>query len=388
MHGRKRNETKALQRDAKVAAKLAQKAVAWHQLQAELLKRRNETDNKNDPATTLELIQKAVTVNPDPLWLWNFRADLLQAHSLMDWQKEQSVTQQALQANPKSYGAWHFRKWCLQQHLIASNNDSNSDKNDILEQEIQLTALFFQRDERNFHCWSYRRFVVSCCLWNSGNTDDGGGATPPPPLGEWKIGDGDSNLWMGAQLMAPCQTNETTESERTTNADAVSFIIEKEWVFTEEKIRDNFSNFSAFHCRSKLLPLLLDLGKQSLETLISNEFDMVLNAVFTEPDDQTAWWYQRFLLDFISTATNDEQNDFVDRVLQSHIDQLRELKEEYPSGKWVLTGFLQCLQSSKGSNATECRSVIEQLLDIDPDRKERYRSLSRKLELEDARSEP
>lgn len=485
MHGRKRAEYKALQRDTKVAAKLAGKAVAWHQLQAALLQQRKRlqvqaaADSLADATATasvgfesahatLQLIEKAVTVNPDPIWLWNFRRELIEtlcsiddnsnncdAAAELQWERERGVTQTALTGNPKSYAAWHHRKWCLQQHLLLLLKSSSSSTSGetttittvsatkLLQQELELTALFFQRDERNFHCWSYRRFVVSCCLWNAQMTttkvDDAGIAIPSPPTGEWKLRDAADHVWMGAQIVAAAGTaafvvdtscaqiassspDNHNDDDNNNNRDVVAVavwqILQTEWDFAELKIRDNFSNFSAFHYRSKLLPVLLTLKQQQrtattaaadndthdnvsqyLQSVIAAEFELVANAVFTEPDDQTAWWYQRFLLDFMKHQQqqqhrdHDQDNDdwYDKSILQPHLEQLRELQQETDSSsKWVLIGVLQCLQyistnsstSTTTSSVDERRSILDTLIVIDSDRKERYKHLLRQLDKE------
>lgn len=396
MHGRKRSEYKALQRDTKVAAKLASKAVAWHQLQAALLGRRAGTNDAaateaaGDTTTTtientLQLIEKAVSVNPDPIWLWNYRRELLEkssgeavatAAAAVVWEREQGVTQLALTSNPKAYAAWHHRKWCLQQYIQKAEITTASE---TVQNELGLTAYFFQRDERNFHCWSYRRFVVSCCLWNANHCRQE--EASPPPMGDWKRmtdDDDDEVVWMGAQI-APttAPTIRVSHNKDQSDEQAVVTILQTEWDFTEQKIRDNFSNFSAFHYRSKLLPILLKLNwKDDWQSTIAAEFELVANAVFTEPDDQTAWWYQRFLLDFMNQQKQSTRW-YDDAILQPHLEQLRELQKETSSRcKWVLIGILQCLQYNQVAECKDERcSILTMLIEVDSDRNERYMHL-------------
>ena len=384
--------------------------------------------------TTLQLIEKAVSVNPDPLWLWNFRSELLVLgrttipeqetkclYRLLLWRwigKRNSASRRRRSKpipNPTepgttASGACSSTSFFSSKTRRIASTPTFDPAAAVLEQELALTSLFFQRDERNFHCWSYRRFVVSCCLWSTCISSRAATTAEPapPPVGEWRLDD-DGKLWMGAQISrssTPDTPASSGETARTAQEDErVTAILEKEWAFTEDKIRDNFSNFSAFHYRSKLLPVLVERrssrerhsssSSEMMMTMVASELELVLNAVFTEPDDQTAWWYQRFLLDFMTSSSSSSPsrrnsssgsgdfvavavNDFQD-ILQPHMDQLRELQAEYPTGKWVLTGVLQCLQHGSSSLqentvAERCR-ILEELIAIDPDRTGRYQYL-------------
>ena len=376
MHGRRRKDYKAMQRDPKVMAKLASKAVAWNQLQTELLARQSQTDGSEDTQTTLQLLEKALAVNPDPLWLWNFRRTLLNENELFDWELEARVTQAALESNPKAYGAWHHRKWSLQQQTATKSKETAA-------AELQLTAAFFLRDERNFHCWSYRRYVVSHLLHG------------PNATGAWRIHttttttEGEDNTtnttWMGPQL-ASSATGEVAAvaTPRSIPLSEALPILQAEWDFTEQKIRDNFSNFSAFHYRSQLYPLMLLAQEQQvlLLLLLQPEFELIANAVCTEPDDQTAWWYQAFVLQTTAAADDD---DVLPIVLADHIELLRELRTETESkSKWVLLGLLQCLErqssTSTSGNTAERRELLQTLVVLDADRSQRYRDLLQELE--------
>lgn len=100
--------------------------------------------------------------------------------------------------------------------------------------ELLLCTKYLKMDERNFHCWDYRQIVASKC-------------------------------------------QEPNENELK---------------FTMEMIESNFSNYSAWHYRSKLFSAA---GKDEECTKIS-ELSLVESAAFTDPSDQSAWIYQRWLI--------------------------------------------------------------------------------------------
>jgi geranylgeranyl transferase type-2 subunit alpha len=355
MHGKKRTEYKARLRDPKTAAGLAHKAQQWHALSQELQTRRGK-DDAAERATTAALIEKALLVNPDPNYLWNFRRELLgKDESLLVLDKELALTQAALTRNPKSYGAWFHRKWTIREEC-KSNNPTLAR---ILQTELALTANFLQLDERNFHCWNYRRFVVAAVA--SKNNSDG------MVDGSWEFLFDDNP--MGPQLA------ESSSTPSTCDPSAFQELILSEFQFTTQKIHDNFSNFSAFHYRSQLLELMVSVNQSPKSELVETELQLVENAMCTEPDDQTAWWYHAFLLDWI---TND-QEEYQSRLLEQ-ADLLRELLEEAP-GKWVLLGLHRLLEFLN-EQPTEQVQLLQQLVQLDPDRAERYRELLQEAESE------
>jgi len=103
------------------------------------------------------------------------------------------------------------------------------------QKELELCNQYLSKDERNFHCWDYRRFVTSHMT--------------------------DNDL----------KNNELQK--------------------TLDLISENFSNYSSWHYRSKLLR---DDIKN--ETVMQTEFDNVQNAYFVDPSDQAAWIYHSWLI--------------------------------------------------------------------------------------------
>mmetsp|Transcript_4359 Transcript_4359/g.7301 ORF Transcript_4359/g.7301 Transcript_4359/m.7301 type:complete len:337 (-) Transcript_4359:24-1034(-) len=331
MHGQKREQYKARMRDPKVAAGLQHKANQWFKLHDELMQR----------GGTLDLTANMLMVNPDPVYLWNRRRSLLcdDDDNLKDLQEELSLTQKCLERNPKAYGAWFHRKWCI---LKAGREET------VLQKELGLCANLLNLDERNFHCWNYRRFIVGCLAGSSN--------------GEIVLGNDDGQVLFGGQVGGSAKENSDGESNNNNSLDEskILALLESEFDFTTKKIEQNFSNGSAFHYRSKLLP---HISKEKFS--LDDELELVHNAVFTEPDDQTAWWYLDFLLE--------TYKDVID--LESEKTMLEELVEaEGGQTKWGLLGLYQVLARMEDQQEQR-RDILASLKTIDPDRSARYEDM-------------
>ena len=86
----------------------------------------------------------------------------------------------------------------------------------------------------------------------------------------------------------------------------------KELDYTMRHIEANFSNFSAWHYRSKLLPRVWDAeqlntssrtaerakgaSERHAATLTRAEFELLQQAMYTDPSDQSILIYHRWLL--------------------------------------------------------------------------------------------
>ncbi|XP_052896795.1 geranylgeranyl transferase type-2 subunit alpha [Anopheles moucheti] len=191
-------------------------------------------------AEMMEITAKLLGSNPDIATLWNLRRMCILAlkdSNVEDiqgvFEKDLGFTEMCLMVNPKSYCAWHHRCWILENAPTAD-----------WQKEVDLCTKYLKLDERNFHCWDYRRYVV--------------------------------------------QNAKVTE--------------QKEFEFCMEKIEKNFSNYSSWHYRSKLLPVLYpheaDPSRPISEAKLKEELELVLTAAFTDPNDSSAWFYQRWLLGY------------------------------------------------------------------------------------------
>lgn len=210
MHGRlkiKSTEEQKAEKQKEQQRKLAAYRVGMKKI---LSSRRSDSYDSESFGISSQLL----CVNPDIYTLWNYRKEIV----LMEQRKcadnemegedtlekfldsEISLTEQCLIANPKSYGSWHHRYWVLILHP-----KPNWDK------EFNLCTKYLTYDDRNFHCWDYRRLLIN------------------------KIG-----ITLPAELK-----------------------------FSTDRLNSNFSNYSSWHYRSTLRSLNEDCIEEDL-TLVQN----------------------------------------------------------------------------------------------------------------------
>lgn len=65
--------------------------------------------------------------------------------------------------------------------------------------------------------------------------------------------------------------------------------------YTLTKIQQNFSNFSSWYYRSCLYTEASLKNMVNFDDIWEKEYDLVENAIFTDPSDQSAWFYHRWL---------------------------------------------------------------------------------------------
>ncbi|KAK7440205.1 Rab geranylgeranyltransferase [Stygiomarasmius scandens] len=296
-----------------------------------LTRKRNKDYTKEAFNKTTQLLQ----LNPEFYTVWNYRR-LILLHGIFpnsspveineQLSDELSMTTVALKAHPKVYWIWNHRRWCLENVPNGPGDEGDSDylgwKQDYWKKEMFVVEKMLDVDARNFHAWSYRRYVLASMT------------TPRNP--------------------------------------------KTELAYTKRKIEANFSNFSAWHQRSKVLTLLWSKGELDEHQSKEAEFELIKNAMFTVPEDQSAWIYHRWLVG--------EGHDKA--ILDREIDVIKMLLEEQPDSKWCLDSLvhyhLLLIRNHPSSVdvpalTQDCRTWLKELRTVDAARVRRYEEIEQEL---------
>lgn len=263
------------------------------------------------------LVDSALLTNPDEYTLWTFRREvlLLTTESASEsnveslWKKELLLTARALHNHPKAYPAWQHRLWLLQDHTLCERLPDKVQENTVSEEEI-LTRQMLMKDPRNFHTWAHRMRIRA--------------------------------------IIASHKPQQSHQLER------------NELSFVEEKINEDFANFSAWHHRSVLLPHVGETSNDTVQ-LIRDELHYVRQAFYTDPDVQSVWFYHRWLL--AGAPVRGAQATLEPQILTDELDACNELLELEPEAKYVLQTKSHILQLlARHGEAYQCLEKLIQLV--------------------------
>jgi len=318
---------------------------------------------QNASRDTLALTSKLLELNPEYYTIWNHRRRIL-LHLFKEQEVELQLARDLqflfplLIQFPKCYWIWNHRLWLLRQ---ASECLPPPKAHAFWQQELGLVGKMLSRDSRNFHGWGYRRIVVE-------------------------------------QLRGFKDDEVTKDDETTPKAGKGNPLTESEFAYTTKMINTNLSNFSAWHNRSKLIPQLLDERKASAaerRAMFNAEMSLVQDAVFTDPYDQSLWFYHQHLMSVLlatGPATGDVFVAFSnhDRLvyLEIQISAIKELLEDTDDCKWIYQSLLhyseQYIQIEGGNKfitTSEMSAWLERLKKLDPLRLGRWEDFERRLSL-------
>lgn len=268
-------------------ARNAKKAESYIALAGQVTQLRGHKDVSQ---STFDLTTKLLKINPEYYTIWNYRREIMLQGLFPDADEttkqallssELKLLQAILQDYPKIYWIWNHRKWCLSQCPWPD-----------WARELLLVTKMLEQDARNFHVWEYRRYVI-------------------------------------AQIE---QAEESSKAER-------------ELEYTTAAINSNFSNFSAWHNRTKLIPQVLvqiedDAGRDTRRReMLKDELELIKGAIYTDPDDQSVWLYHRWLLNPDSAHATlhplapTTRSEHVNHLTQE-LAMIEELMEEEPDNIW------------------------------------------------------
>ncbi|KAH9563654.1 hypothetical protein CY35_05G137200 [Sphagnum magellanicum] len=191
-----------------------------------------------------------------------------------------------LELNPEFYTAWNFRKRAVQ-HLLSSETDEEARKR-ISKEELDLVYRALKVNHKSYGAWHHRKWVIALGL---------------SPL--------DSEFTLLSKVLKLDARNFHSWNYRRFAVRMKGVPIDEELQFTTEKINENFSNYSAWHNRSALLSELYRNetgGKEIVQGRLEEEFDLVKNSFFTDPNDQSAWFYYSWLLGQVVAPVGPELN--------------------------------------------------------------------------------
>jgi geranylgeranyl transferase type-2 subunit alpha len=355
MHGRVRGATagKSSEELQELKDTLKRKTKMYTDLIGLITKMRSAGDKSSK---ALDLTSKVLRINPDYYTLWNYRREILiDMHGpsmglSLDYDETKdkiaediggTLRNDELQLSTEAImkNPKAYGAWWHRCWIIQRFHTN-------YQHELELCSQFLDQDQRNFHCWNYRRYVVQ-----QGNVS--------------------------------CDT---------------------EFGYSTDKIEQNFSNYSAFHHRSVFIEQMELTKFTSLDNIkgaLQVEFAIIENATFTDPYDQSAWWYHRFILNWMKTVlqgkdeskdkgssksiildTDTEFQQWCFDILDHQIENMNALMEEDPQCKWPIECLVALLRiknelklKENDANADlvdDIRGLLVQLKCLDPQRSGRY----------------
>lgn len=148
----------------------------------------------------------------------------------------------------------------------------------------------------------------------------------------------------------------------------------REIELTTELINHNFSNYSAWHHRSLFLKREYENQPELYREKILEEFEYVKQAFFTEPEDQSAWIYHRWLVHEFKKV---DPENYVETI-QTELQACRDLLEMEEESKWPMLTIVFLLLEL-GESKDEVQDLVKKLQRVDPVRNTYYKDLENKL---------
>ncbi|KAF8184919.1 rab-protein geranylgeranyltransferase [Mycena galopus ATCC 62051] len=294
--------------------------------------------------------------------------DVLSKKASSDWSREAfDLTTRILQINPEFYTAWNYRRDILLQGIFPAS--SPKEINDLLTDDLSMTTTALKMHPKVYWIWNHRRWCLE-------NVPDGPGTGTEGDINGWRKTNWDKEMYVVEKMLDADSRNFHAWSYRryVLARMPVPRLETAELAYTTRKIESNFSNFSAWHQRTKVLSSLWGSGKLDYSKSKEKEFELVRNAMYTDPNDQSVWIYHRWLM-----GAGDDKD-----VLNREITIIQELLDEQSDSKWCmesLVHYKQLLLKNHASSIdaaslrSDCRRLLSDLCVLDPARRRRYEEI-------------
>ncbi|XP_054796184.1 geranylgeranyl transferase type-2 subunit alpha 1 isoform X2 [Prosopis cineraria] len=228
------------------------------------------------PRKALEPVDvAALTAKAEKLRL--LQSQFLANHHNRVYSKEAlEISARLLEINPESYTAWNYRKLAVEHRVSQSESNPDTIKS-IFDEELKVVESALRQNFKSYGAWHHRKWVLSKGYSSM-----------------------DNELRLLDRFQKADPRNFHAWNYRRFVCALMKRSDEDELNYTEQMIGTNFSNYSAWHNRSVLLSNLMKReveGYFPKEKVLEEEYNQVQNALFTDPDDQSGWFYHLWLID-------------------------------------------------------------------------------------------
>ncbi|KAK6021566.1 protein prenyltransferase alpha subunit repeat-containing domain protein, partial [Ostertagia ostertagi] len=224
-----------------------------------------------------------------------------------------SLTQRLLEKNPDIYTFWNIRRETIEKKIkeweecVSTTEDESCKENckkkieNLLSGELFLTQACLEVCKRSFvFSFVFSALESSEDCFQENHKSYAAWFHRGWTLHRQEHPDIKRELALCEKALKLDCRNFHTWDHRRVVAKLGNLGVEEELEFSNRLIAQNFSNYSAWHYRAVLLPKIQNAktGEFRLDdTVIASELKKVTSAFFTDPDDQSAWVYSRWLLE-------------------------------------------------------------------------------------------
>lgn len=151
---------------------------------------------------------------------------------------ELRFSERILKKNQKSYSVWFHREWVFR--AFVRLEPPLDERANAFKSELRLIDEMLSMDDRNFHCWKYRASVLALLLTS----------TDTHALAQRVIAPLVLSL---RNITAELDANQETKLTSVAATSASHLLRVFNYEYSTKMIHQNFSNYSAWHLRMKVL---------------------------------------------------------------------------------------------------------------------------------------